>query len=45
VTILQSASLHIAETEEMILGTRFDEKIKDVLAENQFGFRSWVPVS
>jgi hypothetical protein len=35
-----SLSAHTAETEEMILGTRFDEKIKDVLAEYQFGFRS-----
>jgi hypothetical protein len=35
-----SLSAHTTETEETILGTRFDDKIKDVLAEDQFGFRS-----
>ena len=34
-----------AETEEMILRTRLDEKIKDVLAEDQFGFRICVLAS
>jgi hypothetical protein len=29
----------------MTLGKMFDEEIKVVLAENQFGFRSWVLVS
>jgi hypothetical protein len=40
-----SLSPHSAETEKMILRTRFDEKIKDVLAEDQFGFRTYVLAS
>ena len=40
-----SLSPHSAETEEMILRTRFHEKNKDVLAEDQFGFRICVLAS
>ena len=36
---------HSAESEELILRTRFDEKIEDVLAEDQFGFRICVIAS
>jgi hypothetical protein len=36
---------HSAQTEETILRTRFDEKIEDVLAEDQFGFRICVLAS
>jgi len=35
-----SLSAHTAETEGTMLRTRFDEKIKDVVAEDQFGFRT-----
>jgi hypothetical protein len=40
-----SLSAHSAETEGTILRTRFNEKIKDVLAGDQFGFRICVLVS
>lgn len=40
-----SPSAHTAETEEMILRTRSDEKTKDVLAEDQFGFGTCVLAS
>ena len=40
-----SLSVHTAETEEMILRTRFDEKIEDVVAEDQFGNKTCVVAS
>jgi hypothetical protein len=40
-----SLSAHSAETEIMILRTRFDKKIKDVLAEDLFGFKTYVLAS
>jgi len=46
VTILQSASLHAQLRQKgTVLITRFDEKIKDVLAEDQLGFRTCVLAS